>query len=118
MVNQQVPGKGGEPGGEGPSSNVIGIEGAVNPDKDVLGEVLGIVRGVGETVTEVVDAAVVEADDLLPCGGIAGQASADQYPCLRFFQTVPPKANTLKTMDQFKGNSRGALGNIPNPPCG
>ena len=52
---------------------------------------MGIVRGVGETVTEVINAPVVEADDLLPCGGIAGQTSANQYPCPRFFQTVPPK---------------------------
>ena len=58
---------------------VIARKGAVHLDEDLLGEVLGIVGGAGEAVTDVVDAPIVSLHDFLPGGGVAGNTSPNQH---------------------------------------
>ena len=90
MVYQKVAGQGGQPGGKCPFFNIIAAQRAVELDKDVLGKILGVVCGVGEAVAEVINPAVIQADNVLPCRGVATQASADKYPCLLLlFQQSP-----------------------------
>src|SRR5436305_8464472 len=95
MVHQQIAGQGGQPGGKCPFFNIIAAQSAVELDEDVLGQVLGVIRGVGKAVAEVINPAVVQADNLLPCRGVPAQASADKYPCLLLLFQQSPGINTL-----------------------
>src|SRR5262249_42578185 len=52
--------------------------------------VLRVLGGAGEAIAQVVNPAVVQAHEFLPCGGVAGQASAYKCPCLLLFQAVSP----------------------------
>src|SRR4029077_8263770 len=78
------------PGGKCPFFKVIAAHRPVNADKHILRQVLGVIRGVREPIAQVVDPPVVQAHNLLPCHGIACQASANKCPCLLLFQAVSP----------------------------
>src|ERR1019366_5934599 len=87
VVNQQVPRDGGYPGHERTLTRVIGGQGAVHLDKDLLGEVLGVLGIARKAVADVVDAPVVALNDLLPGRGVASNAATDkQSDNLGFFQ--------------------------------
>jgi hypothetical protein len=90
VVHQKVSGQGGEPGGKCPFFNTIAAQRAINPDKDVLREVFGVMGRIGEPVAQVVDAPVVQAHNRLPRRGVAGQASVDKLACLLVLQAVSP----------------------------
>src|ERR1041385_3672589 len=102
MVHQEVPGQGGEPGVKCPFFNVIAAHRAINPDKDLLCQVLSVVRRVGEAIAQVVNPAVIQADELLPCPGVPGQTSANKYSCLLLFQAVSPSKDTQVPGFRFK----------------
>jgi hypothetical protein len=55
MVHQHIAGQGGQPGGKCPFFNVIASHGPVNPDKNFLREVFGIIGRIGKPVAQVVD---------------------------------------------------------------
>src|SRR6476469_2277636 len=102
MVYQQVARQGGQPSGKRPFFNVIAGHRLVNADKYLLRQVLGVVRGVREPIAQVVDPPVVQAHNLLPCRGIACQASANKCSCLLLFQAVSPEKDTYLTVLWFK----------------
>src|ERR1700686_1243866 len=102
MIDQKVPGEGGQPRGKCPFFKVIAAHRPINPDKDLLRQVLGVVGRVGKAVAQVVNAPVMEPHDLLPCRGIPCQASANKCPCLLLFQAVSPSNDTYMTGLLFK----------------
>src|SRR5256885_12624108 len=96
MVHQQVSGQGGQPCGKCPFFKVIAAHGPVDPDKNLLRQVLRVIRGVGKPVTQVVNTPVMQTHNLLPCSGVACQASANKCPCLLLFQAVSPIEDTYR----------------------
>src|SRR5260221_425879 len=78
VVHQQVAGKRGQPGSKSAFLNVIAAKGPVDSDKDILGQVLGVVSGVGEAVAEVIDAPLVQTHNALPSHSIAGHTLPHQ----------------------------------------
>src|SRR5882672_5846213 len=94
MVHQQVSCQGGQPGGKCPFFKVIAAHRPVNPDENVLRQVLRVVRGVRKPITQVVNTPVMQTHNLLPCSGVACQASANKCPCLLLFQAVSPWERT------------------------
>ena len=91
VVDQQVSRDGGYPGHEGPAFDVIGLQGAVHLDEDLLGEVLGVVARARKAIADVVDAPVVALHDLLPGSRVARNTAADQHGGdLRVFQLALP----------------------------
>ena len=79
MVHQQIPRDRRDPGNECTLAMVIARESAVHLDEDLLGEVLGIIGGAGEAVTEVVNAPIIGLHDFLPGSGVAGNTSPNQH---------------------------------------
>ena len=64
----------------------------VDLDENFLRQVLRIVGGAGEAVTDVVDTAVELSDNLLPRRSVAGLAATDQRGYeLRVVQKSPPR---------------------------
>ena len=78
VVDQQVARHGGEPGHKGSTVDVIAVESAVHFDEDFLGQVLGVVRRPGETIADVINAAMVALHDFLPRGRVSTDAAADE----------------------------------------
>src|SRR5271154_1626120 len=78
MIDQKVAGNGGDPGHERPFFRIVGVQGAVHLDKDLLGEVLSVFRVSGEAIADVVNSPLIALDDLLPSRGIARNAATDQ----------------------------------------
>src|SRR5580765_7605259 len=101
MVHQQVPGQGGQPRGKCPFFKVIAAHRPVDPDKNLLRQVLRVVRGVGKPITQVVNTPVVQTYNLLPCSGVACQASANKCSCLLLFQAVSPIKDTYRYLLWF-----------------
>src|ERR1700677_87522 len=78
MIDQQVPRNRGYPGHERPLTGVIGIQCPVHLDKDLLGEVLGVLRIPRKAIADVINPPVIALDDLLPSRGVARNAATDQ----------------------------------------
>ena len=71
MIDQQVPGDGRDPGHERALGRIVGTEGAIHLDKDLLGEVLRVFRIAGKAVADVVDSPVIALHNFFPSRGIA-----------------------------------------------
>ncbi len=78
MIDQKIAGNGGDPGHKRTLARVIGIQGAVHLDKDLLGEVLSILGIPGKSVADVINSPMIPLNNLLPGRGIAGNAATDQ----------------------------------------
>src|SRR5581483_1635072 len=98
MIDQEVARDRGYPRHERAALDIIGLQRAVHLDENLLGEVLGIVCRSGEAVTDVVDPPVVTLHDLLPGGGVAGDAATDQHSNhLGVFQDRTPRNSWVST---------------------
>ena len=78
VIHQEITGEGRDPCLE---AALLGVEAGqilVELEEDLLGEVLGIGAGSGETVADGVDAAMLGDDQLLPGLGVACHALAYQ----------------------------------------
>ena len=78
VIDQQVTGDGRHPGHERRPLRVIGFQAAIHFDEDFLGEVLRLVWRAGKAIADVIDAPVVALHNLLPSGGLAGNAATDE----------------------------------------
>ena len=78
VVDEEVAGQGGDPGLEAALKGVEAGEVLVELEEDVLGEVLGVGGGAGETVADGVDTTMLGDDELLPGLWITGDALANQ----------------------------------------
>ena len=88
MIHQQVAGNGGDPGHKRALTSVIGVQRPVHPDKDLLSEVLGVLRIPGKPVADVINPPVIALHNLFPSRGIAPNAATDQQSDnLGFFQS-------------------------------
>ena len=93
VVDEEVAGEGGDPGLEAALLGVEAGEVLVELEEDVLGEVLGVGAGAGETVADGVDAAVLGDDKLLPGLRVTRHALANQFGeclvcCFLFWGTL------------------------------
>ena len=78
MIHEQITGDRGYPSREGAPFQVVGVERFIHLYEDILRKIFGLVCGTGEAIANVVDAAVVLADDIFPGGCIAGHAATDK----------------------------------------
>jgi hypothetical protein len=82
MVNQQIARHAGHPRCETAMGGTIASQGAVNPEEDILRQVLGFRSVSGEPVANVKDAARVAAHKFLPGRPVALEALLDQLGIL------------------------------------
>jgi hypothetical protein len=91
MVDQQVARNRSDPGHERTLARIVGIQGAVHLDKDLLGEVLRILGIPSKPVADVVYPPVIALHNLFPSRGIARNTATDQQSDnLGFFQNWTP----------------------------
>ena len=103
MIHQQIAGKRRDPGLEGTLGRVKTAQGAIELQKDLLGQVLGVRRGAGKAVADAVNAAVLGADKLLPGGRIAEKAMHDQM-------TQPFLFRGTHRVERRRGHGLGRVG--------
>src|SRR6202051_3445372 len=78
MIDQQVPCDGSDPSHKRALARVIGIQSPVHLDKNLLGEVLSILRIPGKPVANAINPPVIPLNNLLPSRSIARNTATDQ----------------------------------------
>src|ERR1019366_2394416 len=112
MIDQQVAGNGRDPGHERALARIVGIQGAVHLDKDLLSEILRVAGIAGKAVADVVNPPVIALNDFFPSRGIAPNAATDeQSDNLGFFQNQTPRVSCSppQTFGRCRSEVRGRL---------
>ena len=107
MVYKQVPGDRGKPSSKRALLQVVGGERPIDLDKDLLSQVFGVIAGIREPVTDVVDASVIGADNLLPGIAVASNAPLYERGCELWF--VLNELQSGHTSSAADGTWRGAV---------